>query len=128
MTQLTIEELMARTAAKVGPPRSVYDTAPEIDRRSLQTRFEEFDRDNPEVYLELLKLARKARRNDMERISIKMLYEVVRWHRLLETTDKVYKLNNNYHALYARKLMKEHSELRGIFETRESPHPEKDDD
>jgi hypothetical protein len=98
---------------------SAYDDAP--DGRSLQARFKEFHRDNPEVYLELLKLARKARRGGMEKVSIKMLYEVVRWHRLLETTDKIYKLNNNYHAAYARLLMDENQELRGLFETRESP-------
>lgn len=126
MNQTTLDELIAAAAAKVGPPRSVYDDAP--DCRSLKARFEEFHRDNPEVYLELLKLARRARREGMERVSIKMLYEVVRWHRLLATTDREFKLNNNWHASYARKLMAEHVELAGLFETRESPTKRGDDD
>ena len=49
---------------------------------------------------------------------MKMLFEVVRWNRLLRTGDRGFKLNNNFTAYYARLLMEREPELRGMFETR----------
>jgi hypothetical protein len=101
---------------------SAYDDAP--DGRSLQARFEEFHANNPQVYAELLKLARRARGRGVQRIGIKMLWERLRWELQVETYhpgDDTFRLNNNYHAAYARLLMAENPELRGLFETRESP-------
>jgi hypothetical protein len=101
---------------------SVYDDAP--DGRSLEARFREFHANNPQVYAELLKLARRARGRGVERLGIKMLWERLRWELQVETYhpgDDTFRLNNNWHAFYARLLMGENPELRGLFETRESP-------
>jgi hypothetical protein len=101
---------------------SAYDDAP--DGCSLQARFEEFHRDNPHVYAELVKLARRARGRGVERLGIKMLWEVLRWQLQIETYhpgQNEFRLNNNFHSLYARLLMEENPELRDLFETRESP-------
>jgi predicted GNAT superfamily acetyltransferase len=101
---------------------SAYDNAP--DSRSLQARFEAFHRDNPHVYAELVKLARRARGRGVARIGIKMLWEVLRWQLQIETYHPdadSFRLNNNFHSLYARLLMDENPELRDLFETRESP-------
>jgi hypothetical protein len=128
MTQLDLDSWAARHHT-IG--QSVYDDAPEVDRRSLQAKFEEFDKNNPHVYAELVKLAKRARARGVERLGIKMLWEVLRWQLQVETyhpgADK-FRLNNNYHALFARKLMDEYPELRGLFETRESPSKHGDDD
>lgn len=128
MTQLDLESWAERHHPN---GHSVYDDAPEVDRRSLKTKFEEFDRNNPHVYAELVKLAKRARARGVERLGIKMLYERLRWELQVETyhpgADK-FRLNNNYHALYARKMMDEYPELRDLFETRESPSKHGDDD
>jgi hypothetical protein len=65
-----------------------------------------------EKALELVAAGRK-------RLSIKMLFEVLRWEHLLTTTDPDFKMNNNYHSRYARLLMDRNPTLRGVFETRE---------
>lgn len=98
---------------------SVYDDAP--DGRSLESRFREFHANNPHVYAELVKLARRARGRGVERIGIKMLWEVLRWQLQIETYHPggdSFRLNNNFHSIYARLLMDENPELRGLFETR----------
>jgi hypothetical protein len=52
--------------------------------------------------------------------STKALFEVMRYHRALVTTDDQFKLNNNYTAFYSRELMEEVLELKGFFRTRGS--------
>lgn len=116
--QLTIEERIAQAAAKVGPPRSIYDDAPPR-KRSIAERFEDFHRDNPQVYAELLKLAKRAAARGCTRLGIKCLWESVRYNLSVSTySPDGYKLNNDFTARYARLLMEQEPELAGLFETR----------
>lgn len=89
------------------------------DASLAERRFREFHRDNPEVYKELMVLVRQAIARGRKKIGIKMLWEVVRWNRFLQTSDEKYKLNNNLHSRYARLIMDKEPGLAGIFETRE---------
>lgn len=75
---------------------------------------------NPRVYTELREHALELRRKGRTHYGIKALFEVVRFHRALQTTDKCkeWKINNNYSALYARLLMDNEPELRDFFRTR----------
>jgi hypothetical protein len=75
---------------------------------------------NPRVYTELREHALHLRRKGRTHYGIKALFEVVRFHRALETTDKCaeWKMNNNYSALYARLLMANEPELCDFFRTR----------
>lgn len=82
-------------------------------------KFGEFHRKNPRVYMELEALAEEAHRAGKRKIGIGMLFEVVRWNNLLQTTDVDFKLNNNYRSRYARLLMDNRPHLQGMFETRE---------
>lgn len=119
--QLTIEERIAAATAKVGPPRSVYDDAPPR-RRSIAARFAEFHAANPHIYAEIVKMARRARARGAERIGIKMLWEALRWQLAVETgrvDGDTFRLNNVFTAHYARLVMEQEPDLRGIFETRE---------
>lgn len=89
------------------------------DEHSLRDSFERFDRDNPAVYRELVELCRKwQERRPGRRCGIGMLFEVARWTLTLHTRGEPLKLNNNYRAFYARKLMDEHPEFEGLFELR----------
>lgn len=75
---------------------------------------------NPRVYVELRDHALHLRSKGRSHYGIKALFEVVRFHRALQTTDKCkeWKINNNYSALYARLLMANEPELRDFFRTR----------
>jgi hypothetical protein len=86
----------------------------------LQSRFEEFHKDNPHVYEELVRLAREASTNGHKRIGIRMIWEVLRWNLTMKTLNAGdFKLNNNYHSRYARLVMEREPDLAGVFETRE---------
>lgn len=82
-------------------------------------RFGDFHEANPQVYRELEKLAWQAHERGRRKIGMQMLFEVLRWNRIMQTQGDDYKLNNNYAGRYARLIMEKNPELEGIFETRE---------
>lgn len=88
---------------------------------SMSEAFETFHDENPRVYSVLVRLARewvsKFGRHDL---GIGMLYEVARWEITMSTSDPEYKLNNNFRAFYARLMMYQERDLRGLFEMRAS--------
>ena len=85
----------------------------------LQRKFEEYHRENPHVYKLFQKYALEILGAGHERFSAKAIFERIRWHIAMETTGDTYKLNNNYTAFYARKLMDDQPMFKGFFETRE---------
>ena len=102
----------ANAAAEPSP--ATPDDASRIDRE-----FKMFHRDNPHVYVELVRLAREAVSRGHKRIGVKMLWEVLRWHFWLNTkTDDDFTLNNNYTSRYARLIMATEADLRSVFELR----------
>lgn len=87
---------------------------------ALDEMFAEFHANNPEVYDELVALARQWRERGYRRVGIKTLWEVLRWNRALAGVgDDRWKLNNSYTSRYARLVMANEPDLAGIFETRE---------
>ena len=82
-------------------------------------KFLDFHKKNPAVFRELVKLTRTAYDAGKKKIGIKMLIEVVRWERFIQTTDTDFKINNNYAPYYARAIMKTYPEFDGIFDVRE---------
>lgn len=85
----------------------------------LDRAFAEFHRENPHVYAKLVALARQARSCGRLRLGMKMLFEVVRWHHAIETTDPKFKINNNLASRYARLIMTTERDLGRMFELRE---------
>lgn len=86
---------------------------------TLPERFEQFHDENPRVYVILVRLAREwIQRTGRHKLGIKTLYERARWEIVLATKDPDFKLNNNYTAFYARLIMHENPDLRGIFDLR----------
>ena len=87
-------------------------------RSHLDAAFEEFHRDNPKVYAKLVELARGLAARGHRKIGIGMLFEVVRWHHYMQTSDPVFKLNNNHRSRYARLIMRSEPDLSTIFDLR----------
>lgn len=89
---------------------------------TLQERFLEFHKKNPHVYRTIVKMARQAKQRGYQKIGMQMILEVMRWNRMMRTNttaqDGDFKLNNNYGARYARLVMEQEHDLKGIFETR----------
>jgi hypothetical protein len=87
---------------------------------SLREEFEEFHEANPEVYRLLLKMTRQAVAAGHRKFGMQRLIEVIRWDYMIGTTSTDYKINNNYAAFYARRIMKHNPSLAGVFEIRTS--------
>lgn len=86
----------------------------------IELDFKEFHANHPEVYEQLIKLARTWKANGTAKLGIATLFEVLRWNSHLNANkDGGYKLNNNYRALYARLIMEQEPDLANLFEIRE---------
>jgi hypothetical protein len=88
------------------------------DESDPEVKFNNFHAKNPAVYENMVKMARDLRATGHKRIGMQMLIEVIRWQSMIQTTDADFKLNNDYGAYYARRIMAENPALDGIFETR----------
>ncbi len=86
----------------------------------LEQAFLDFHRERPEVYAQLVRLARQWVNAGGAKLGIATLFEKLRWewHVAGLTDSDGYKLNNNYRSLYARLIMKQESDLDGVFEIR----------
>lgn len=84
----------------------------------MESRFEEFHRQHPHVYQELVRLARQAVSAGRRRLGIRMLWERLRWTLYVERKGDDYKLNDHLTAPYSRLIMRQEPDLRGLFETR----------
>lgn len=100
-------------AREVGPPLKVVS--------ELERRFWDFHEANPQVYVQLVRLARDLVSRGHRKLGIGMLFEVVRWQTLLRTVDDAtpFKLNNNHRSRYARLIMDREPDLHGVFDVRE---------
>ncbi len=68
---------------------------------------------------ELKSIARLMRSRGVQRTSITLLFERLRWINVVETSGDIYRLNNNHRPWYAREIMQD-PEFAGLFVTRES--------
>lgn len=93
---------------------SLFDTETRLDRA-----FADFHELNPDVYDELVALARKWKQAGHRHVGISMLFELIRWSRGLSTVGDTFRLNNSYRSRYARLIMAQEADLRDFFETRE---------
>jgi len=102
------------------PPDGHVGPEPE---RLIREAFLRFHAENPQVYSSLADMSLRLVRAGQKRLSINMLFEVLRYRTILRTRGDQFKLNNNYRAEYARKLMRENPELYGQFEIRKLHGP-----
>lgn len=88
------------------------------DEDHIAKSFWKFHAENPDVYDELVALSKQLIAAGRTKYGIGALFEIVRFHRAIKTTDPVFKLNNNYRALYARLIIKNLPEFEDFFELR----------
>lgn len=80
--------------------------------------FESFHSQNPEVYDMMVRYATQLRLAGRKTLSISLITERVRWETAIKTTGDLFKINNNFRALYARKIEQERPEFEGMFKMR----------
>ena len=97
-------------------------TQPPLDFTRPITRaekFQEFHTANPHVFENLEELAFKLLNRGVKHFGISLLYENLRWHFLMTTTDQEFRLNNNFRSHYARLLIERHPEWADVLDIRE---------
>ena len=91
----------------------------DLQEKTLDEKFRKYHEENPEIYSSLVELARHAKCKGHRKLGMKMLFEVVRWQRILQAEDpEGFKINNNFHSRYARLIMEVEPDLQGIFDLR----------
>ena len=85
---------------------------------TVLAKFKEFHLANPAVYDEFRKLAIAIKNTGRAHYSAEIIINTIRWHRDLQTTGEVFKLNNDFKPLYARLLAYQFPEFLEFFEFR----------
>jgi hypothetical protein len=86
---------------------------------TIEERFREFHAANPDVYDELVRLARRARARGHRRMGIELCFGALRWNRFMQTTGEGgFKLNDHFTSRYARLIQAQEPDLQGFFELR----------
>ena len=80
--------------------------------------FDQYDKASPEVWRLFQKFSVEAKAKGFQRYSAKGIFELIRWHTAAQGADG-FKLNNNFHPDYARKLMMLNPSFVGFFRIRE---------
>ena len=83
-----------------------------------ELRFAKFHGANPHVYRALLALAKEARDAGIRKGSIKHLFGKLRWDYWMTTKGEEFKLNDAFHALYARLIAWRNPEFKDWFNFR----------
>jgi hypothetical protein len=87
---------------------------------TLTQRFNQYHRDNPQVYELFKKFTFMAIRRGHNRLSAWMIANRIRWETSIETFSvDEYKISNDYIALYARMFMSDYPEYNGFFRIKE---------
>jgi hypothetical protein len=79
--------------------------------------FTVYHNENPQIYKAFVEVAHQAKKKGFKNYSSKGIFELIRWHSAVSAKEHL-KVNNNYHAYYARKMMQEFPEFDGFFRLR----------
>ncbi|MFC5253008.1 hypothetical protein [Streptomyces nigrescens] len=101
-------------------PTITQDRLPGLCPSSTITdRFRAFDAQHPWIYRALEQLVEERLGAGAKKVGMKALFEALRWRH----PHKVRGLNNNYTALYARRLLAEHPQWASVIEIRRRRSP-----
>ena len=91
----------------------------EKPKKSIRERFTTFHNGNPDVYRQIVDIARQMKSRGVEKMGISLIFERLRWLHFIEVqTAEGFKLSNDFRAEYARLIMNREPDLEGFFETR----------
>ncbi len=89
------------------------------DRKSIQEKFEQFDKLHPEVWALFIRFAEQLLRTGRTRYSSDAILHRIRWeYDVNKEGDEVFKINNNFSSRYARKLACLDDRFKNFFQQR----------
>ena len=91
-------------------------------RDQMEDDFKEFHAEHPDFWDQFVKYTKEAMNRGHKTFGSKAIFERIRWD-MGPVTDEnaVTKLQNSFHAFYAREFMRVFPEHKGYFETRFQP-------
>jgi hypothetical protein len=84
--------------------------------------FEEFHKNNPDVYEMFVMFSKQAAVNN-KNYSARGVFHRIRWETSVNSNDRQFKLNDIWTAYYARKFMEDYPEYQGFFRLRKENDP-----
>ena len=106
----------ARVAAREGFPRPSQVELPL--ETGIQARFEQFHRENPDVFRQITRIAKEMKRRGMRCSSMDYVLHILRWNTFRRTGEDGFKFNDHLTSRYARLVEETVPELRGFFHQR----------
>ena len=85
-----------------------------------EQKFRIFHEANPEVYKLFKRFTFEAMNRGHKHLSAEMIINRIRWETKVVTTDKDYKINNDYKPFYSRLFIVEHPQHKDFFRLRQS--------
>ena len=96
----------------------LFDTAVDTEAETaLRKKFREFHDKNPRVWVLLQRFTFEIINKGFKNYSVKAVFERIRWHTDVETSDPEFKLSNNHTAYYSRMFIDKYPEHEGFFRT-----------
>jgi len=86
--------------------------------QSLKAAMWQFHLENPHIMKLVLRFTFEVIDAGFQHYSMSSIFERIRWHVNVETSDPDFKLNNNHKAYYARYFHKLCPDYEGFFRTR----------
>lgn len=86
--------------------------------RTIQDAFQQFHKNNPDVYSGFKTLAFKAIKAGKKKISSKAIINVLRWEFSFSVESTKFKINDAFTSRYARLFIKDYPEYKSRFELR----------
>lgn len=105
------------------PAVQVIEPEKKEEKKTLMERYAEFDSLNPHVWKSIERIAMSMLDRGFKRISIAMIFELLRYDYTVQTKGDSYKLSNNLKAFYARRLQAQPWMPEGRIELRQRKTP-----
>ena len=90
----------------------------ELTGESIRESFEKFNKENPLVYDTFKQMALNAIQSGRDKLSSKLIINVIRWEYYLKTDDQNFKINDSFTSYYARHFIAEFPHHADKFATR----------
>lgn len=86
----------------------------------MKKSFIQYDKENPQIWEAFQRYAGQLRATGRKRIGAKLIMERIRWDSAIGGHGDFFKINNNYTAGYARKMIEYDPDFATLFQTREN--------
>ena len=91
-----------------------------FDRPTELSDFEQYDLEHPEIWQQFRGITFNLINRGIKHYGSKAIFEIIRYHRIVEHSELEFKANNNYTSYYSRKFVKLFPKHESFFEFRKA--------